>query len=273
MLREHRRTGAPGALGLVIGLTLALLPLEVRADVVRLRSGRTIAIRSVVSDSTTGRSVLHLRGGGEVECETTLIVDVIADETPVPEGDRPAAPLTHPQAAVDEPSLGHLPFATVVARVALAHGLRPSLVHAVIEIESGHNESARSPKGAVGLMQLMPATAVAYGLDDLRSPEGNIQVGVSHLRDLLSRHSLPLALAAYNAGEGAVLRYGGIPPFAETRAYVERVLIAFQRLSGFLSSRARTNDGAGQAGRASRADVQALGVSSVGPGDSAIIAQ
>jgi soluble lytic murein transglycosylase-like protein len=161
----------------------------------------------------------------------------------------------------------------VVARVALAHGLRPSLIHAVIEIESGHSQSARSPKGAVGLMQVMPATAVAYGLGDLRSPEGNIQAGVRHLRDLLSRHSLPLALAAYNAGEGAVLRYGGIPPFAETRTYVERVLIAFQRLSEFLPSHATSLDSKDGPDQATSASVQPLGVSSVGPGDSAIISQ
>lgn len=273
MLPDDRRLGAARLLGLVAGLIGALLPCQARADVVRLRSGRTIAIRSLVSDSTTGRTILQLRGGGEVECETTLIVDVVAEDATTAASDPSTAPTTHPPGVVQEPNLGHLPFGAVVARVALAHGLRPSLIHAVIQIESGHNQSARSPKGAVGLMQLMPATAVAYGLGQVESPEGNIEAGVRHLRDFLSRHSLPLALAAYNAGEGAVQRYGGIPPFGETRSYVERVLIAFQRLSGFLPSRSTGVGDAGSSGQTSHDNVQALGVSSKGSGDSAIIAQ
>jgi soluble lytic murein transglycosylase-like protein len=98
------------------------------------------------------------------------------------------------------------------------------LVHAVIEAESNYQPRARSRTGAKGLMQLMPATARLYAVRDPYDPRTNIEAGVRHLKSLLSRFELGLALAAYNAGEGAVRTYGGLPPFAETRAYVARIL-------------------------------------------------
>jgi soluble lytic murein transglycosylase-like protein len=98
------------------------------------------------------------------------------------------------------------------------------LVHAVIEAESNYQPRARSPKGAKGLMQLMPATARQYAVRDPYDPRANIDAGVRHLKDLLGRFDLGLALAAYNAGEGTVRRHGGLPPFAETQRYVARIL-------------------------------------------------
>lgn len=110
----------------------------------------------------------------------------------------------------------------------------PALIEAVVRVESGFDAKARSPKGAQGLMQLMPATARRYGVDDPYDPAQNLVGGARYLRDLLDRFAtLPLALAAYNAGEGAVERYGNaIPPYAETAAYVPRVLDHYQRLKG-----------------------------------------
>lgn len=110
---------------------------------------------------------------------------------------------------------------------ALRHGVDPVLVRAVIGVESAWNPRAVSPKGAAGLMQLMPQTARRYGVADRFDPAQNVDAGVRYLRDLLGmfRGDLPLALAAYNAGEGAVLRHGGrVPPYPESRRYVERVL-------------------------------------------------
>ncbi|AYH42346.1 lytic transglycosylase domain-containing protein [Azoarcus sp. DN11] len=112
--------------------------------------------------------------------------------------------------------------------------LDPSLIEAVAYVESGFVEHARSPKGAVGLMQLMPATAARFGVDNPLDPRQNLFGGARYLRELLDRFdSLPLALAAYNAGEGAVERYGNaIPPFTETVTYVPKVLdhyTAFRR--------------------------------------------
>ncbi|MCL4837523.1 MAG: lytic transglycosylase domain-containing protein [Thermoanaerobaculia bacterium] len=108
---------------------------------------------------------------------------------------------------------------------ALDRGLDPTLVRAVIQVESGYNPRALSRKGAMGLMQLMPSTAALLAVDDPWNPEENIRGGVTYLRSMLVRFGLRVvALAAYNAGPEAVERHGGIPPYAETEAYVAKVL-------------------------------------------------
>jgi hypothetical protein len=116
---------------------------------------------------------------------------------------------------------------TEMIRVAAQrHGVSEQIVSAVIRVESGFNTRAVSRKGARGLMQLMPGTAAILGVRDSFDPMSNIDGGVRHLRGLLDRfgNNLSLALAAYNAGEGAVNSYGGIPPYPETQAYVGRIL-------------------------------------------------
>jgi soluble lytic murein transglycosylase-like protein len=105
-------------------------------------------------------------------------------------------------------------------------------VHAVIEQESNYEARARSKKGARGLMQLMPATARQYGVRNSYDPRSNIEAGVRHLKDLLSRLDLPMALAAYNAGEGTVQRFGGLPPYRETQHYVRSILRRLGRSAG-----------------------------------------
>ena len=126
-----------------------------------------------------------------------------------------------PAAAVSSPSL-----ADTIREVAHRHGVPEQLVSAVIRVESGFNVRAVSRKGARGLMQLMPGTAAILGVRDSFDPAENIDGGVRHLRGLLDRYpnNLSFALAAYNAGEGAVNSYGGIPPYPETQAYVDRIL-------------------------------------------------
>ena len=116
-------------------------------------------------------------------------------------------------------------FDDLVLTHAQRHALRPELVRAVIQVESGYNPTATSPKGAMGLMQLMPATARALGVRNPYDPEDNIRGGTAYLRQLLDRYdgNEQLALAAYNAGSGAVDRYGNVPPYRETRDYVRRV--------------------------------------------------
>jgi soluble lytic murein transglycosylase-like protein len=119
-----------------------------------------------------------------------------------------------------------------VMAAARAFQLEPALIHAVISAESGYNPLARSPKGAKGLMQLMPDTARRYGVDNPLDPRQNIQGGSAYLRDLLTLfgNDLNLALAAYNAGEGAVMEYGHrIPPYRETTQYVPKVLSYYKR--------------------------------------------
>lgn len=127
------------------------------------------------------------------------------------------------------------PFHDSVARASSATGVDAALLHAVITVESGYNQNALSPKGATGLMQLLPATARRYGTFDLRDPGENIHAGARYLRDLLALfdNNLELALAAYNAGENAVIRHGRrLPPYSETRRYVPLVVAHYQRLGG-----------------------------------------
>jgi len=111
-------------------------------------------------------------------------------------------------------------------------GISAHLLHAVIQVESAYNPNATSPKGAMGLMQLIPATAERFGAYRVYDPESNVRGGARFLKYLLAQfnHNLHLALAAYNAGEGAVKKYNNnIPAYAETQAYVSRVITIFEQ--------------------------------------------
>ena len=124
-----------------------------------------------------------------------------------------------------------LPFGTAMARAAERHELDGLLLAAVVETESRFSPRAVSPRGAVGLMQVLPSTAEAYGSPDLFDPHANLDVGSRYLRRLIKTYDgdLELALAAYNAGPAAVDRYGRVPPFRETRDYVKRVLARYEK--------------------------------------------
>jgi soluble lytic murein transglycosylase-like protein len=130
-------------------------------------------------------------------------------------GAAPRASLQH------RPPLPPSPLAVAAARAAALHGVAPELVDAVIRQESGYRTNATSRAGAIGLMQLMPATARTLGVDP-HDPAANLDGGVAYLRAMLDRFGghVDLALAAYNAGPAAVERYGGVPPYRETQAYV-----------------------------------------------------
>ena len=116
-------------------------------------------------------------------------------------------------------------FDDLIAQHSAAQGVRPDLVRAVIQAESAFKPTARSVKGAMGLMQLMPATAAEYGVANPYSPAENIRAGVAYLKSLLVRYAPreDLALAAYNAGPAAVEKYGAVPPYRETRNYIARI--------------------------------------------------
>lgn len=123
-------------------------------------------------------------------------------------------------------------FLSLVAETARAYQLDEALLHAVISTESGYEPGAVSKKGAIGLMQVMPGTGKRYGVTNLNEPSQNVQAGARYLRDLLRQfdNDVQLALAAYNAGENAVLRHGKrIPPYRETIQYVPRVLALYER--------------------------------------------
>ena len=130
---------------------------------------------------------------------------------------------------------GQRPFHDSVMRASSDTGVDAKLLHAVITVESGYNQGAVSPKGATGLMQLLPGTAKRYGTVNLLDPGENIRAGARYLRDLLALfdNNLELALAAYNAGENAVIRHGRrLPPYAETRRYVPLVVAHYRRMQG-----------------------------------------
>ncbi|MBF0124105.1 MAG: lytic transglycosylase domain-containing protein [Magnetococcales bacterium] len=131
------------------------------------------------------------------------------------------------------PSLSSPPqFRDTIAQAAQRYGVDAALLHAVIEVESNFNPSVVSHKGAAGLMQLMPATALRYGVTDRHNPEANIFAGTQHLSYLMQlfKHDLILSLAAYNAGEESVRKYGyQIPPYQETQQYVVKVLESYRR--------------------------------------------
>lgn len=127
--------------------------------------------------------------------------------------------------------LADLPYGAILADIAERHRMDGLLLAAVVEAESGFSSKAVSPKGAVGLMQIRPATGRIYGARDLTDPRVNVDAGCRYLRSLLETYDgdMELALAAYNAGPAAVERYDGVPPFRETRAYVEKVLARYER--------------------------------------------
>ncbi len=122
-------------------------------------------------------------------------------------------------------------YKDAIQRVSDLYGVEPSLVRAIIHVESSFNPGAVSPKGAQGLMQLMPSTGRMHGLKRPFEPEQNIEAGTRHIAQLLKKYegNQALALAAYNAGEGAVEMFGGIPPYGETQEYVRRVQLMKDR--------------------------------------------
>jgi hypothetical protein len=213
-------------LRILSGVALALFctATSALAEIVVLTSGRTLSVKGhrVEGDSI----ILKMRTGGEITCDKSLIEKIVEDEVPHPEPQAPepaVASEAGTESAPDAVRAG--PYAEIIAAMAETHGVDPMLVSALIQVESGNKPTARSNKGAMGLMQLMPSTARHYKLRNPYDPKANIAAGVKHLKSLLDRfRTVDLALAAYNAGEGAVKKFNGIPPYRETRNYVSRIL-------------------------------------------------
>jgi len=205
---------------LILILVLLAVAAPARAELVFFSTGRSMSVKGHRAEGDS--LILTLRNGGEIVCESSIIVRITPDEVPYPEPEEPARSATAIAAAT--PAQGVVPYGAIIEKVAAEQGVNAKLVRAVIQVESGYQERARSPKGAMGLMQLMPATARHYAVADPYDPLANIQAGSKHLKSLLERFPLALALAAYNAGEAAVQRFQGIPPYRETRDYVARIL-------------------------------------------------
>jgi hypothetical protein len=185
------------------------------AELVLLTTGRTLAITG--HEFQGDRVVLHLPNGGQIVCARSLIVRIEADYAPPPPVETLLVEARSPQAPPR-------PFAAIIDAASVRHGVDAELLFALIEVESSYRPDAVSAKGAMGLMQLMPATAQQYAVADPYDPSDNVEAGTQHLRSLLDRYDVDSALAAYNAGEGSVRRFGGVPPFPETRRYVTKIL-------------------------------------------------
>ena len=207
-----------------VTLTLAASVGEARAEIIFLTSGRTLSVKS--HEYKGDSIVLTLRSGADVTCDRSLIEKILPDEVPYPE------PITAAAASADDQSpeasglLESTPYGEIIAAMAEAHGVDPLLVRALIQVESNYQPKARSRKGAMGLMQIMPATARVYNVRNPFDPKANIEAGIKHLKSLIDRFGggIELALAAYNAGEGAVTKFNGVPPYRETKSYVSRIL-------------------------------------------------
>jgi soluble lytic murein transglycosylase-like protein len=200
--------------------SIALSAAPARAELVFFSTGRSLSVAAHRTEG--GQLVLTLRGGGEVVCPPSMIARIAPDEVPYPEPPRAEPPEAGARAADRLKTDGR--YSAMIDRLSAEQGVDPRLVRAVIQVESAYHQRARSNKGAVGLMQLMPETARQYGVADPYDPASNLRAGITHLAALLRRFPTALALAAYNAGEAAVEQFRGIPPYPETRAYVSRIL-------------------------------------------------
>ena len=190
------------------------------AEIALLASGQTLKLEGHRAEGEL--LALVLKGGGEVQLPPSAVRGFVPDEV---------------LEEVGSPTTG-AEIARLVEESARKHGLDPALVLAVVSVESGFKPEAVSPKGAQGLMQLMPRTAASLGVQDAFDPEQNIDAGVRHLESLVRLYdgNLTRALAAYNAGQGAVAKHGGVPPYRETRAYVRRVLERYRAKAGAAAS-------------------------------------
>jgi soluble lytic murein transglycosylase-like protein len=173
-------------------------------------------VKTVVRADATGRLV-----------RSTVVTSRLVHENvvaPIAVGQEPPEAAAEPQPA-KAPKAPPNSFREAVDRIAEKNKLPPVLVHSVIKVESNYNPNAISPKGALGLMQLIPSTARRFGVSNAFNPVENVEGGAKYLRYLLDLYKgdYRLALAAYNAGEGAVAKHGGVPPYAETVNYLQQV--------------------------------------------------
>jgi hypothetical protein len=220
---------------LAFGILCALGALPARAELVILVDGNVMKVAQFEAEGDQARLIFP--EGGRMTMSITL-VDRVVDDEYVPPPDPPppavevvaeamnatAVPLRFDEAQAKVPEG---PYGTMIFEAARRHSVNPQVVAALIRQESSSNPRAISHKGARGLMQLMPATAQRFGArkEKLYDPKENLEAGIRYLSWLVEQfpNDLSKVLAAYNAGEGAVWRYGGIPPYRETQNYVRRI--------------------------------------------------
>lgn len=207
----------------LIVITLAVCPLN--AELAVFTDGRVLR----VDDAFLVGDVIHLTlpGGGRLEIPAERIDRVVNDEV-VRKGASEAGFENCPPEWIEQDLGSAIPFADLIGDAARVADLHPRLLVALVRAESAFDPLAVSRVGARGLTQLMPAAAADHGVVDPFDPAENLRGGASHLRLMLDRfESLPLALAAYNAGAATVDRYGGVPPYRETHGFLRRIIDEF----------------------------------------------
>ena len=204
-------------LGLLLLVSCSVAAVSASAEIAVMSSGKILYIDRF--ERADEELTLFLTGGGEVTVPADLVANIVPNEIVENESADPE----------EVRLLPHLE--SVIQPAAAKYDLDPNLVAAVIWAESSGDSNAVSKKGARGLMQLMPATARELGVGNVLDPGQNVDGGSHYLRRMLDEHDgdLSLALAAYNAGPDAVRKYGGVPPYRETRDYVGRVLRVYER--------------------------------------------
>ena len=241
-------------MGLVIVICSIVTLTAHAADIAILRNGFSIRHDHRQIIETITRLYLGAGNTGYVDVLTDDIERFEEDLTPsapVPAAPAPAPPaLTSASPGAIAAFAPSSPRATaqnmndLINAISEHHHLDPDLINSVIHAESGFNPRAVSPKGAQGLMQLMPKTSTELGVSNAFDPQANVEGGTRYLRELLERYDFDLikALAAYNAGPERVEQYRGVPPYQETRAYVARIVKDFNRKK--LAQKAKTKDSA-----------------------------
>lgn len=208
----------------LIAIFLSLSAAAIAGEYATLVGGHQLHIDR--HEQSGSKVILYYTGGGSTILDAALITsfeaeDYVAPVAAIAHAPAPASAQPQPAAPLDPKAL--------VSAAARKTAIPENLLHSVVKAESGYRPNAISPKGAIGLMQLMPATASQYGADPT-NPAQNVEAGTAYLRDLLLKYNgdVNAALAAYNAGPGAVDKYHGVPPYAETQSYVGRVIRNFQ---------------------------------------------
>ena len=230
----------PAALLPAAFLLLAAVPAARAAERITLRNGFTL---DCLYREPAGEKIRLYTDAGSAHYMEVSAASVVSIET-IPDPPAPTPATTAPPTAeLLKAELTKTEVAELLAHAGVAHNIDADLLAAVVRAESGGHARAVSRAGAQGLMQLMPGTAAALGVADAFAPAQNVEGGSKYLDQLLTRYkdNIALALAAYNAGPGAVDRYHGVPPFRETRAYVAGIIREFNRrkLTLLASSKAK----------------------------------
>jgi Transglycosylase SLT domain len=231
--RRPRRVPGRSVLGPLVAPSIVLVFLlcstvAIDAELVVFRTGDVLKVSAFEIEQ--GDILLQLASGGRLKLPMRRIERILDDE--VVEGVAPAVPVKAPPfelGFLETHPVPASPYGPLIHDAARRYRMNPRLVAAMVRCESAFDPYATSPKGAQGLMQLMPATAERFGVDpvELHDPARNLEAGVRYLRWLADRfdNDLTKVLAAFNSGEGTVDRYSGVPPYRETRDYVRRVYV------------------------------------------------